>query len=53
MLIAQISDSHIDKLGVFAICRYDTQTAFARALEKITSEVPRPDVLLHTGDVTQ
>jgi hypothetical protein len=35
MLIAQISDSHIDKLGVLAFGRYDTQTASARALEKI------------------
>jgi 3',5'-cyclic-AMP phosphodiesterase len=53
MLIAQISDSHIDKPGVLAFGRYDTQTAFARALDKIASEVPRPDLLLHTGDVTQ
>jgi Icc protein len=53
MLIAQISDSHIDKPGVFAFGRYDTQTAFARALEKIASEAQRPNLLLHTGDLTQ
>jgi 3',5'-cyclic AMP phosphodiesterase CpdA len=53
MLIAQISDTHIDKPGVLAFGRYDTQKAFARALEKIASEAQRPDLLLHTGDVTQ
>ena len=52
MLIAQISDSHIEAAGVLSYGRYDTRAAFTRALQSVSELGVRPDFLLHTGDVT-
>ena len=53
MLIAQITDSHVDAPGVLAFGRIDTRAALRKALAAITALNPRPDLILHTGDVTQ
>lgn len=52
MLIAQISDSHIEEPGKLAHGSYDAHAAFVKALDKVAAVTPRPDFLLHTGDVT-
>lgn len=52
MLIAQVSDSHVQARGVLAHGRFDTREALKRALASIASLDPKPDLLLHTGDVT-
>lgn len=52
MLIAQITDSHVEAPGVIAHGRYDARALLKRALEQIAAMVPRPDFILHTGDVT-
>jgi 3',5'-cyclic-AMP phosphodiesterase len=52
MLIAQVSDSHVEQPGKVAYGVYDAHAAFVRALHKVAAVVPRPDFLLHTGDVT-
>lgn len=52
MLIAQITDSHVDAPGVLAHGRIDARACLRKALDTITSLNPRPDLILHTGDVT-
>jgi 3',5'-cyclic AMP phosphodiesterase CpdA len=52
MLIAQVSDSHVEAPGTITHGRYDARASLARALEQIAAMVPRPDFILHTGDVT-
>jgi 3',5'-cyclic AMP phosphodiesterase CpdA len=52
MLIAQITDSHVEAPGVIAHGRYDARALLKRALEQIATMVPRPDFILHTGDIT-
>jgi len=52
MLIAQVSDSHIEAPGVIAHGHYDAHARFVRALQQITAVQPRPDFLIHTGDAT-
>ncbi|MDQ8732489.1 phosphodiesterase [Bradyrhizobium sp. LHD-71] len=52
MLIAQITDSHVEAPGVIAHDRYDARALLARALQQITTMVPRPHFILHTGDAT-
>jgi 3',5'-cyclic AMP phosphodiesterase CpdA len=52
MLIAQVTDSHIDVAGVLAHGRFDTRAALKHALATIAALDPRPDFILHTGDVT-
>lgn len=52
MLIAQITDSHVEAAGVIAHGRYDARALLERALKQIATMVPRPDFILHTGDVT-
>ena len=53
MLIAQISDSHVDAPGKLAYGRIDAGAELRRALATIASLNPRPDLIVHTGDVTQ
>ncbi len=53
MLIAQITDSHVDAPGALAFGRIDARACLRKALDAITSLNPRPDLILHTGDVTQ
>jgi 3',5'-cyclic-AMP phosphodiesterase len=52
MLIAQITDSHVEAPGVIAHGRYDARALLKRALDQITNMVPKVDFILHTGDVT-
>jgi Icc protein len=52
MLIAQVSDSHVEAPGKIVHGAYDAHAAFVRALDKVIAVEPRPDFLLHTGDVT-
>ena len=52
MLLAQISDTHIDEEGVLVYGRYDTATALTQAIRELNALDPQPDVVLHTGDIT-
>lgn len=52
MLIAQVSDSHVEATGAIAHGAYDSRTAFIKALDQVAAVQPRPAFLLHTGDVT-
>lgn len=52
MLIAQISDTHVEPPGKLAHGLYDSDALFAAALEMVASVKPVPDFLLHTGDAT-
>ena len=52
MLIAQITDSHVEAPGVIAHARYDARALLARTLKQIAAMVPKVDFILHTGDVT-
>lgn len=51
MLIAQISDTHIRPEGCLAYRRVDTAAFLARAVDHLRRLVPRPDVVLATGDL--
>lgn len=52
MLIAQVSDSHVEEPGKIVQGFYDAHAAFIKALDKVAAVEPRPDFLLHTGDAT-
>lgn len=52
MLIAQISDTHVEAPGKLAHGAYDSHALFVAALEKLRTIQPKPDFLLHTGDAT-
>jgi 3',5'-cyclic AMP phosphodiesterase CpdA len=52
MLIAQITDSHVEAPGVIAHGRYDARALLERTLEQIAIMVPKVDFILHTGDIT-
>ncbi len=51
MLIAQISDFHLSPEGVSAYGVADTVTPLKRTVKHINALVPRPDVVLITGDL--
>ena len=52
MLIAQVTDSHVEAPGVLAQGKYDAHADFVRALDQVAAVQPRPDFILHTGDAT-
>lgn len=52
MLIAQISDSHISPPGELTCGVADTASALTRIVEALNRLTPRPDLVLHSGDVT-
>src|SRR5262249_1447086 len=52
MLIAQITDSHVEAPGVIAHSRYDARALLASALKQITAMTPKVDFILPPGDVT-
>jgi Icc protein len=52
MLIAQVTDSHVEAPGVIAQGAYDAHADFVKALKQVAAVEPRPDFILHTGDVT-
>ena len=51
MIIAQISDMHIRPHGQLAYRRVDTARFLARCVAQLARMVPRPDVVLATGDL--
>lgn len=53
MLIAQLSDTHVSKPGKLFGGRKDTREAFKRALARIGSLNPKPDLLLLSGDLAE
>jgi 3',5'-cyclic AMP phosphodiesterase CpdA len=53
MLIAQVTDSHVERPGVLSHGRFDSRACLKRALQAIASLNVRPDLILHTGDLTQ
>lgn len=52
MLIAQLSDLHIKLPGRLAYKKVDTAAMLAEAVRRLNALVPRPDLLLITGDLT-
>lgn len=52
MLIAQISDTHVEPAGKIVHGQYDPHANFVATLDKVAAVTPRPDFLLHTGDIT-
>lgn len=53
VLIVQLSDSHVSKPGKLFGGRKDTREAFKRALARIGSLNPKPDLLLLSGDLAE
>ena len=51
MLIAQISDLHIKPAGQRAYRRVDTAAALARCIKELNRFVPRPDLVVISGDL--
>jgi 3',5'-cyclic AMP phosphodiesterase CpdA len=51
MIIAQISDLHVMREGRRAYGVFDTRACLARAVDRLNALVPRPDVVLVTGDL--
>src|SRR5215469_10345531 len=51
MLIAQITDLHILPPGRLAFGRVDTAACLARAVARLRTLDPRPDVVVATGDL--
>ena len=52
MLIAQITDPHIKAKGKLAYKKVDTENNLRRCVSHVQSLVPKPDVVLVTGDLT-
>jgi 3',5'-cyclic AMP phosphodiesterase CpdA len=53
MLIAQISDPHIQPEGRLAYGRVDTVAALSACVQRLLALDPQPDVLLITGDMVE
>jgi 3',5'-cyclic AMP phosphodiesterase CpdA len=51
VLIAQISDLHVKPLGMRAYQRVDTAAALARCVKELNRFVPRPDLVVISGDL--
>jgi 3',5'-cyclic AMP phosphodiesterase CpdA len=51
VLIAQISDLHIKPVGVRAYGRVDTAAALARCIKELNRLVPRPNLVVISGDL--
>ncbi|PTB84675.1 phosphodiesterase, partial [Pseudidiomarina aestuarii] len=51
MLIAQLTDLHIGAGRRLAYRKVDTAGAFEKAVAHVMAMVPRPDVVLFTGDI--
>lgn len=52
MLVAQLTDTHIRPEGVLAYGRVDTASHLEAAVAHILGLVPRPDVVIVSGDLT-
>ncbi len=53
MLIAQITDTHIQMPGGSIDANYRTAEHLARAVAHLNTLQPQPDVVLHTGDTVE
>lgn len=53
MLIVQLSDMHVSKPGTRFGGRVDSRGAFARAIARVRSFDPQPDVVLLSGDLAE
>ncbi|MGH7153571.1 MAG: metallophosphoesterase, partial [Acetobacteraceae bacterium] len=53
MLIAQLTDLHVRPVGKAANRVVETNMLTERALRAVAAFVPRPDVVLITGDLTE
>ncbi len=51
MIIAQISDSHIEAPGVLTYGTFDAAASLARVVEAVNACDPPPDLVIHTGDI--
>lgn len=51
MILAQISDTHIDEPGTLVYGHFDTTTALHKTVAAINAMDPAPDLVLHTGDI--
>ena len=51
VLIAQISDLHIKRRGELAYGRVDTATALSRCIAELNRFLPRPDLVVISGDL--
>ncbi len=51
MILVQISDTHINEPGQLVYGHHDTAESLRRAIEAINAMTPRPDLVLHTGDI--
>lgn len=51
MLIAQITDSHIEAAGVLTYGTFDAAASLAKVVEAINGCDPQPDLVIHTGDL--
>ncbi|MBX6329281.1 MAG: phosphodiesterase [Pseudolabrys sp.] len=51
LLIAQISDLHIKRPGLLAYRKVDTAAALARCVETLNRFLPRPDLVVISGDL--
>ncbi len=51
MLIAQITDSHIEAAGVLAYGTFDSAASLTRIVKELNARDPQPDLILHTGDM--
>ena len=51
MLIAQLTDLHIGAGRRLAYRKVDTATALERAVARVNAMVPRPDMVVFTGDI--
>jgi 3',5'-cyclic-AMP phosphodiesterase len=52
MLIAQITDTHVKAPGKLAYNRVDTSRMLAACVAALRALDPQPDLILHTGDLT-
>lgn len=52
MIIAHVTDSHIKPPGRLAYRKIDTAAALEACVSHVNSLVPRPDVMLFSGDMT-
>lgn len=53
MLIAQLSDSHVNAATFVPVRYFNTAAALARCIARVCSLDPAPDVVVFTGDLTE
>ena len=51
MLLAQISDTHIDDADTLVYGQFDTATALEKVVRALNEMDPGPSLVLHTGDI--